>query len=308
MPWQLCAASHNCSTASALLFAARVICITRYQDVLQQPLRPQHTSKAGMRNSVALACRCIAGDFYDAVAAADESSMTSFMVQTVLTVDDFPMFKTMMVKRNLQLTNQARKMASLHFSKHRTLAKHTAVLGCHGCTPAGEQERGGGWLVRLGRDVGSRRPSYPTAEGSTLGPDSGMLGSRCTPAQQPLCSSTGAAQISTTAWHAFPQVLEAIEASAAAKNGGATPAPAATPAAKAPAAAAAKAPATPATPAATPSAKTPAAGKAAGNSAAAAKAAKAAAGSPMTEAERKNLELVRARGARLTHDNCVDFV
>ncbi|PNH04151.1 hypothetical protein TSOC_009724, partial [Tetrabaena socialis] len=41
------------------------------------------------------------------VAAVQETDqLTSFVVQTILTVDDFLMFKAMMVRRNIDLTNQ----------------------------------------------------------------------------------------------------------------------------------------------------------------------------------------------------------
>ncbi|GLC36117.1 hypothetical protein PLESTB_001378900 [Pleodorina starrii] len=46
-------------------------------------------------------------DFYQTVAAAQETDqLTSFVVQTILTVDDFLMFKAMMVRRNIDLTTQ----------------------------------------------------------------------------------------------------------------------------------------------------------------------------------------------------------
>lgn len=45
-------------------------------------------------------------EFYDAINQSEPDSLGSFVAQTVLTVDDFMMFKTMMVKRNTQLTNQ----------------------------------------------------------------------------------------------------------------------------------------------------------------------------------------------------------
>ncbi|GIM04108.1 hypothetical protein Vretimale_8722 [Volvox reticuliferus] len=46
-------------------------------------------------------------EFYQAVAAAQETDqLTAFVVQTILTVDDFLMFKTMMVRRNIDLTTQ----------------------------------------------------------------------------------------------------------------------------------------------------------------------------------------------------------
>ncbi|GFR48660.1 hypothetical protein Agub_g10615, partial [Astrephomene gubernaculifera] len=48
-----------------------------------------------------------AEQFYEIVAAAQDSDqLTNFVVQTILTVDDFLMFKAMMVKRNIDLTNQ----------------------------------------------------------------------------------------------------------------------------------------------------------------------------------------------------------
>ncbi|KAG2454157.1 hypothetical protein HYH02_001193 [Chlamydomonas schloesseri] len=48
-----------------------------------------------------------AEQFYQVVAKAQGSDqLTSFVVQTILTVDDFLMFKAMMVRRNIDLTNQ----------------------------------------------------------------------------------------------------------------------------------------------------------------------------------------------------------
>ncbi|KAL6757371.1 the ARF-like 2 binding protein BART-domain-containing protein [Haematococcus lacustris] len=45
--------------------------------------------------------------FYEVVAKEqDKDQLTSFVVQTILTVDDFLMFKAMMVKRNMDLTHQ----------------------------------------------------------------------------------------------------------------------------------------------------------------------------------------------------------
>lgn len=47
--------------------------------------------------------------FYGQVSKAqDADRLTSFVVQTILTVDDFLMFKSMMVQRNLDFTNQVR--------------------------------------------------------------------------------------------------------------------------------------------------------------------------------------------------------
>ncbi|GIL55669.1 hypothetical protein Vafri_11200 [Volvox africanus] len=46
-------------------------------------------------------------EFYQTVAAAQETDkLTAFVVQTILTVDDFLMFKAMMVRRNIDLTTQ----------------------------------------------------------------------------------------------------------------------------------------------------------------------------------------------------------
>ena len=46
-------------------------------------------------------------DFFDLVSkASDTDQLSSFVVQTILTVDDFLLFKAMMVKRNTDLTNQ----------------------------------------------------------------------------------------------------------------------------------------------------------------------------------------------------------
>lgn len=48
-------------------------------------------------------------EFYDVIATQHESDkLTGFVVQTILTVDDFLLFKAMMVKRNIDLTNQVR--------------------------------------------------------------------------------------------------------------------------------------------------------------------------------------------------------
>mmetsp|Transcript_1667 Transcript_1667/g.3732 ORF Transcript_1667/g.3732 Transcript_1667/m.3732 type:complete len:539 (-) Transcript_1667:759-2375(-) len=45
--------------------------------------------------------------FFDIVSSEqNQDKLTSFVVQTILTVDDFLMFKAMMVKRNVDLTNQ----------------------------------------------------------------------------------------------------------------------------------------------------------------------------------------------------------
>lgn len=50
-------------------------------------------------------------EFYDVIATQHESDkLTGFVVQTILTVDDFLLFKAMMVKRNIDLTNQARAL------------------------------------------------------------------------------------------------------------------------------------------------------------------------------------------------------
>ena len=44
--------------------------------------------------------------FYEVIAKEHESDqLTGFVVQTILTVDDFLLFKAMMVKRNIDLTN-----------------------------------------------------------------------------------------------------------------------------------------------------------------------------------------------------------
>lgn len=54
-------------------------------------------------------CLLLACRFYNAMARAQEDDkLSSFVVQTILTVDDFLMFKAMMVKRNMDLTNQVR--------------------------------------------------------------------------------------------------------------------------------------------------------------------------------------------------------
>ncbi len=45
------------------------------------------------------------------IAGESKDKLTTFVVQTILTVDDFLMFKAMMVKRNIDLTNQARAFA-----------------------------------------------------------------------------------------------------------------------------------------------------------------------------------------------------
>jgi hypothetical protein len=39
----------------------------------------------------------------------NKDKLTGFVVQTILTVDDFMLFKAMMVKRNIDLTNQVRR-------------------------------------------------------------------------------------------------------------------------------------------------------------------------------------------------------
>ena len=45
--------------------------------------------------------------FYEIVSAEkDKDKLTEFVIKTILTVDDFLMFKAMMVKRNIDLTNQ----------------------------------------------------------------------------------------------------------------------------------------------------------------------------------------------------------
>lgn len=44
-------------------------------------------------------------EFFD-VAKSASDKLTAFVVQTILTVDDFLMFKAMMVKRNMDLANQ----------------------------------------------------------------------------------------------------------------------------------------------------------------------------------------------------------
>lgn len=47
--------------------------------------------------------------FYEIIAQQQSNDrLTGFVVQTILTVDDFRLFKAMMVKRNIDLTNQAR--------------------------------------------------------------------------------------------------------------------------------------------------------------------------------------------------------
>lgn len=46
-------------------------------------------------------------DFKESVSAQmHKDEFTDFVVNTILTVDDFLMFKAMMVKRNVDLTNQ----------------------------------------------------------------------------------------------------------------------------------------------------------------------------------------------------------
>lgn len=44
--------------------------------------------------------------FYEVMNAQGQDKLTSFVLQTILTVDDFTLFKAMMVKRNIDLTNQ----------------------------------------------------------------------------------------------------------------------------------------------------------------------------------------------------------
>ncbi|KAG1655502.1 hypothetical protein FOA52_008521 [Chlamydomonas sp. UWO 241] len=44
--------------------------------------------------------------FYEVMNAQGQDKLTGFVVQTILTVDDFTLFKAMMVKRNIDLTNQ----------------------------------------------------------------------------------------------------------------------------------------------------------------------------------------------------------
>lgn len=59
---------------------------------------------------VAAAAAAAACRFYGAMAVAqDDDKLSAFVVQTILTVDDFLMFKAMMVKRNIDLTNQVRR-------------------------------------------------------------------------------------------------------------------------------------------------------------------------------------------------------
>lgn len=54
-------------------------------------------------------------EFYDVIATQHESDkLTGFVVQTILTVDDFLLFKAMMVKRNIDLTNQVRVWRAEH--------------------------------------------------------------------------------------------------------------------------------------------------------------------------------------------------
>lgn len=51
--------------------------------------------------------------FYEIV-AAHKDKLSSFVVNTILTVDDFQMFKSMMVKRNTELTQQVLFRARKH--------------------------------------------------------------------------------------------------------------------------------------------------------------------------------------------------
>lgn len=46
-------------------------------------------------------------EFFDQVSKAQDQ-LSGFVVSTILTVDDFLMFKAMMVKRNIDLTNLVR--------------------------------------------------------------------------------------------------------------------------------------------------------------------------------------------------------
>lgn len=45
-------------------------------------------------------------DFYETVCAAGPDKLTNLVISTVLLADDFPQFRALMMKRNLELSNQ----------------------------------------------------------------------------------------------------------------------------------------------------------------------------------------------------------
>lgn len=45
-------------------------------------------------------------DFYEVLCAAGPKKLNDLVISTVLMVDDFPQFRALMMKRNLELSNQ----------------------------------------------------------------------------------------------------------------------------------------------------------------------------------------------------------